>query len=76
MNMETLVTCPVSVEHWENQLKSLIERHHAETGSRKAGDILQHWETEKASFIQVCPKEMLPHLPVPLSLGESAVPAE
>lgn len=76
MNMETLVTCPVSVEHWENQLRSLIERHHAETGSRKAGDILQHWETEKASFIQVCPKEMLQHLPVPLSLGESAVPAE
>ena len=76
MNMETLVTCPVTVAHWEDQLKGLIERHLEETGSRKAADILQHWDIEKANFLQVCPKEMLIHLPAPLTEEEAAVPAE
>jgi len=66
MNMETLVTCPVTVDHWEQQLRGLVERHQAETGSRKAADILQHWDVEKANFVQVCPKEMLVHLPAAL----------
>ena len=76
MNMETLVTCPVTVAHWEGQLKSLIETHVAETGSPKAAEILQHWDSEKAKFLQVCPKEMLVHLPYPLGIEETAVPAE
>ena len=76
MNMETLVTCPVAVQHWEDQLKGLIERHVAETGSRKGADILQHWDMEKGNFLQVCPKEMLAHLPAPLSEEPEAVPAE
>ncbi|MEO9778484.1 MAG: glutamate synthase large subunit [Sedimentitalea sp.] len=76
MNTETLVTCPVTVPHWETQLEELIERHAAETGSRKAADILQHWDIEKSHFLQVCPKEMLNHLPAPLSLEATAVPAE
>ncbi|MFV0514093.1 MAG: glutamate synthase-related protein, partial [Jhaorihella sp.] len=76
MNMETLVTCPVTVTHWERQLKLLIERHEAETGSRRAGAILQHWETEKGNFLQVCPKEMLAHLKAPLGIEPAAVPAE
>ena len=76
MNLETLVTCPVTVQHWEDQLKGLIERHVAETGSAKARDILQHWDVEKANFLQVCPKEMLVHIPHPLTVEETAVPAE
>jgi glutamate synthase (NADPH/NADH) large chain len=76
MNMETLVTCPVTVDHWETQLKGLIEQHAAETGSRKAADILQHWDIERANFLQVCPKEMLVHLPAPLNVEETAIPAE
>ena len=77
MNMETLVTCSVEVDHWEAQLKGLIEQHLAETGSRKAADILQHWDTEKTNFVQVCPKEMLVHLAAPLSNETAtAVPAE
>ncbi|MFG6565701.1 glutamate synthase large subunit [Sulfitobacter sp. 1A13421] len=76
MNAETIVTCPVSVDHWLDQLHGLLERHVAETKSRKAADILQHWETEKHNFLQVCPKEMLVHLPAPLSVEEAAVPAE
>ncbi len=76
INMETLVTCGVTVEHWETQLKDLIERHLKETGSRKAADILQHWDLERGNFVQVCPKEMLVHLPAPLVIEAAAVPAE
>ncbi|HGG63903.1 MAG TPA: glutamate synthase large subunit, partial [Rhodobacteraceae bacterium] len=68
MNRETLVTCPVTIPHWEAELKGLIERHLAETGSRKARDILHHWDREKGKFLQVCPKEMLNNLPHPLGI--------
>ena len=70
MNMETLVTCPVTVDHWQDQLKGLIARHAAETGSRKATDLIQNWDLEKDSFVQVCPKEMpvsYTHLTLPTS---------
>ncbi|MGO4916775.1 glutamate synthase large subunit [Pseudogemmobacter sp. W21_MBD1_M6] len=76
MNLETLVTCGVSVPYWANQLKTLIERHAAETGSRKAAEILTHWDLELPNFLQVCPKEMLVHIPHPLSIEEQAIPAE
>ncbi|MEW9920081.1 glutamate synthase large subunit [Marimonas sp. MJW-29] len=76
MNHETLVTCPVTVDHWMHQLEELMERHLEETGSRKAADILQHWDIEKSNFLQVCPKEMLNKLPAPLTHDEAAVPAE
>ena len=68
MNMETLVTCPVTVAHWEEQLLGLIGRHADETMSRKAQDILQHWDLEKDNFLQVCPKEMLAHIKAPLGI--------
>ena len=76
MNMETLVTCPVTVDHWVAQLEELLHMHVAETGSRRVADILQHWDLERHNFIQVCPKEMLMHLPAPLSLDKGAIPAE
>ncbi|WP_458792022.1 glutamate synthase large subunit [Yoonia sp. MH D7] len=76
INMETLVICPVTVSHWEEQLLGLITRHKAETGSRKAAEILQHWDSEKANFLQVCPKEMLVQLPHPLTIEDIAIPAE
>ncbi|MEP1586421.1 MAG: glutamate synthase large subunit [Tateyamaria sp.] len=76
MNMETLVACPVTVSHWMTQLEELLERHLRETGSAKAADILQNWDSEQHHFLQVCPKEMLVHLPAPLSLDKGAIPAE
>jgi glutamate synthase (NADPH/NADH) large chain len=76
INMETLVSNPVTVPHWTLQLEELIQRHLEETGSRKAAEILQHWDTEKANFVQICPKEMLVHLPHPLAVEENAIPAE
>ena len=76
MNRETIVTCPVTVDHWLGELEELLEAHLKETGSRRAADILQHWDTEKHHFLQVCPKEMLVHLPAPLSHEKTAIPAE
>ena len=78
INPESLVTCPVTVAHWETQLKSLIERHVAETNSAKAREILDNWDLELANFVQVCPKEMLALLPHPIAeAGDlAAVPAE
>ncbi|RRH78598.1 glutamate synthase large subunit [Falsigemmobacter faecalis] len=76
VNGETLLTCGLGHTHWEAQLKGLIERHYAETGSRKAGEILQNWASERGNFLQVCPKEMLAHLPHPLSDEREAIPAE
>jgi glutamate synthase (NADPH/NADH) large chain len=76
MNHETIVTCPVTVDHWEEQLRGLIERHVTETGSRKGAAILGEWDVAKGQFLQVCPKEMLVHLPHPLALEARAMPAE
>ncbi len=76
MNLETLVTCAVTHPHWEAQLRGLIESHARETDSQKANRILRHWETERSNFLQACPKEMLIHLPHPLSNEAQAVPAE
>jgi glutamate synthase (NADPH/NADH) large chain/glutamate synthase (ferredoxin) len=76
MNMESVVTCAVTHPHWEAELKGLIQRHLAETGSRKAAAILSDWPRERGQFLQICPKEMLVHLLVPLSADSEAVPAE
>ena len=76
MNMETLVTCAVTVPEWEEQLKALIITHAAETQSARAADILNNWDAEKRFFLQVCPKEMLVHLKHPLTLESEAMPAE
>jgi len=76
INMESLVTCAVTVDHWEDQLKGLIEMHAKETESQRALEILRNWDRERAHFVQICPKEMLVHLPQPLSYEADAVPAE
>ena len=76
VNGETLVSCPVTESHWEAELKGLIERHLAETESRRASEILQDWEREKAHFVQFCPKEMLDKIAYPLGIEPAAIPAE
>ena len=76
MNLETLVTCPVADPHWEAELRALVERHRAETGSRRAAEVLQRWEEELPRFVQVVPKEMLGRLPAPLGVEARAVAGE
>jgi len=76
VNGETLVSCPVKEPHWEAELKHLIERHLAETDSRRAAEILQDWDREKARFVQFCPREMLDKIAHPLGIAPEAIPAE
>ena len=76
LNLESLVTCKVTVAHWEDQLKSLIEQHVAETESVRGTEILRRWDLEKANFVQICPKEMLARLSHPLVHEVAAMPAE
>ena len=76
MNLESILTCAVSHPHWEAQVKGLVAAHAAETGSRLAQRILGNWEQERRNFLQVCPKEMLPHLKHPLSDEPAKMPAE
>ncbi len=77
INMESLVTCPVTQAHWLSELEELIRRHVAETGSAKARAILQYWDLEREKFLQVCPKEMLDKLDHPLGIEEDiAIPAQ
>ena len=76
LNAETVVTCAVTVDHWKGQLEALINRHAAETGSEKALEIMQNWDSEQANFVQVCPKEMLDKLAHPLSHIATSIPAE
>ncbi|MEO1238911.1 MAG: glutamate synthase large subunit, partial [Pseudomonadota bacterium] len=76
LNREGIVTCRVTSPHYEAELKELVAAHAAETGSRKAEELLQHWDDERPHFVQVCPKEMLDKLEHPLDLEPAAVPAE
>ena len=76
MNMETLVACPVTMPHWEAQLRGLVERHAAETGSRRAAELLSDWGAALGQFVQVCPREMVGRLSHPLWEERRAVPAE
>jgi glutamate synthase (NADPH/NADH) large chain len=41
----------------EAQLKKLLEDHHRWTGSKRARDLLDHWETARAKFVKVFPNE-------------------
>jgi glutamate synthase (NADPH/NADH) large chain len=71
VNRETVEAVPVTVPEWEQQLKSLIEEHLAETGSPRAKEILHRWDEELPKFVQVCPKEMVKRIPYPLRAEEA-----
>ncbi|MEM6668499.1 MAG: glutamate synthase large subunit [Pseudomonadota bacterium] len=72
MNDESIVAVKLESAYWEAELKSLVEAHHAETGSPRAEQILRDWSTERGMFWQICPKEMLDKLAHPLSDAKAA----
>jgi len=65
-NPDNIVWQRLSSEHYEEELKDLIRRQAAQTGSEFAKTILGEWEHERGKFWQVVPKEMLTRLTVPL----------
>ena len=75
LNGETVIVVPVLAEHWEAQLRGLVERHARETGSPRATEILRHWREELPFFRQIVPKEMLSRLAHPLTEEAEAVRA-
>lgn len=70
VNPESVIWQRLEVPHYEEQLKSLIQEHIDETGSRWAAQLLNDWELVRGKFWQVVPKEMLKRLPVPVTAPE------
>jgi glutamate synthase (NADPH/NADH) large chain len=60
--------------HWENELKTLVQRHADVTQSELAKSLISNWEIELPNFKQVTPKEILSRLEHPLD--DSAEAAE
>ncbi len=75
VNPDTLHWQRVNSGHWAGVLKSLVERHVAETESRYAATLLNDWDRESLHFWQVVPKEYIKYLPVPLDEAAEAVSA-
>jgi len=67
VNPDSVIWQRIDSLYWEDQVKSLIAEHVAETQSRFAQRLLNDWELERDRFWQVAPKEMLSRLPQPLS---------
>ncbi len=66
MNEESLNVERLQSSHWEEELFQLIERHAKETGSLLAQSLIENWDSEKGKFWQICPKEMVERLKIPL----------
>ena len=71
VNPDTLIITRIEAPWWEEELLDLVREHAAQTASPLARRILARWERELGRFWQICPKEMLPHLPRPLSDREA-----
>ncbi|MEE4348861.1 MAG: glutamate synthase large subunit [Pacificimonas sp.] len=67
VNSESLVWQSVQTEHWQAVLRSVVEDYAARTESAWARGILDDWTDRIGDFVQVVPKETLPHLAMPLS---------
>ena len=74
VNTESVLVSNITVDYWEAQLKSLIMQHIDETESVKATNIIENWDIEKHAFLQICPKEMLIHLPHPIFESNEKIP--
>jgi glutamate synthase (NADPH/NADH) large chain len=76
-NADTIIWRRIASAHWDAILKNLIKAHVAHTGSVLGQEILSEWETHRARFWQICPKEMLTRLSQPLDdNAASAVAAQ
>jgi glutamate synthase (NADPH) large chain len=67
VNPESVVWQRLEVPYYENALRTLVEEHATETGSRWATQLLNDWERALGRFWQVAPKEILHRLAVPIT---------
>jgi glutamate synthase (NADPH/NADH) large chain len=75
VNAESILWQRVATPYWEGVLKSLVERHAAETQSRYAATMLNDWARVSPHFWQVVPKDYVKYLPSPLNEEVAAVSA-
>ena len=66
LNPDSVVASPVG-PLWGERLRALVQAHADETGSARARDLLSDWRRALPRFVQVCPKEMLGRLELPLA---------
>ena len=66
INEESVVHQRLASAHWESILRNLIEEHVRETQSLYALNLLSAWDEARLQFWQVCPREMMDRLEVPL----------
>ena len=67
VNPDTVLWQSVATAHWEGVLKTLVEQHVKETGSRYAASILNDWARALPNFWQVVPKDYVKYLEQPLN---------
>jgi len=72
LNDESVIAERLASEHWERVLRALVEEHVRETQSFYAANLLDEWETVRRCFWQICPRELLGRLEVPLGEVELA----
>ena len=66
LNVDSVVASPVG-PLWGERLRALVTAHARETGSPRAAELLSDWPRALPRFVQVCPKEMLAKLELPLA---------
>lgn len=59
VNDDTLTYDRIRAPYWESILRSMIEKHLAQTCSVQARQILANWDTHLSKFWQVVPKEIV-----------------
>ncbi len=73
INPGDVVWQAVKSSYWSEVLEQLLRAHLEATGSHRAAELLEEWETHVSQFLQVVPKEMLERLEQPLEDGIEAV---
>jgi len=66
VNPDSVTWQRLASQHWEAELRALVEEHARETNSRYAAMLLHDWDTERDKFWQVVPKEFVKYLAVPM----------
>ena len=67
INADSVVYQRLASRHWESVLKELIGEHAEQTQSAYAAQLLREWDLHVGRFWQICSKESLSRLAVPLS---------
>ena len=72
INDQSVVYQRLASSHWEAVLKDLIGEHAGQTQSAYAAQMLREWDLHVGRFWQICPRELLNRLDMPLE-DESVV---